>query len=256
MTAPLFLLHTRPDARLLAAWVARHHARHAHAPADLGDALHGLLRAAFGSAAPQPYRYLGDQQGLLAYTTLDPQALREQVALADPDAAQVLGLAATANHGGYNLRPFPTEWPEGKALGFEVRVRPTVREGQTRSERDAFLHAIERAPDQALQRGEVYAQWLRDHLAIREGGTAEPWQGAVDIEEVQMTQFQRLDVLRRTQRTEPDGPRRGHVVAGPDVILSGRLRVADPAAFAHLVARGIGRHRAFGFGMLLLRPAS
>jgi CRISPR system Cascade subunit CasE len=84
---------------------------------------------------------------------------------------------------------------------------------------------------------------------------AEPWQGAVDLSDVQMNQYQRLDVLRRTQRVEPDGARRGHVVAGPDVVLSGQLRVVDQQAFAHLVARGVGRHRAFGFGMLLLRPA-
>jgi CRISPR system Cascade subunit CasE len=32
--------------------------------------------------------------------------------------------------------------------------------------------------------------------------------------------------------------------------------VADPAAFAQLLARGVGRHRAFGLGMLLLRPSA
>lgn len=60
----LYLLHTQPDARLLAAWVARHHQRHERQPSDLGDALHGLLRAAFGEAAPQPFRYLDERQGL------------------------------------------------------------------------------------------------------------------------------------------------------------------------------------------------
>jgi CRISPR system Cascade subunit CasE len=117
------------------------------------------LRAAFGTAAPQPYRYLDEQQGMLAYTTLDPESMRAQVALADPQAAQVLGLAATANHGGYNLRPFPTLWPKGKVLGFEVRVRPTIREGQTRHERDAFLHAVERSPGLPVQREAVKGLW-------------------------------------------------------------------------------------------------
>jgi CRISPR system Cascade subunit CasE len=253
--ARLYLLHTRPDARLLATWMARHHARHAHAPADLGDALHGLLRAAFGESAPQPYRYLDERQGLLAYTAMDPQALRERVALADADAVQALGLAATLAHGGCNLRPFPTEWPAGKELAFEVRVRPTLREGKSGRERDAFLHAVERAQGAPLQREAIYAQWLRDHLAPRDAAPAEPWHDAVDLLAVQMSRYQRLDVLRRTQRAEPDGTRRGHVVAGPDVVLTGRLRIRQPEAFSHLVARGIGRHRAFGFGMLLLRPA-
>ena len=37
--------------------------------------------------------------------------------------------------------------------------------------------------------------------------------------------------------------------------VEGTLTVGDPDAFSRLLARGIGRHRAFGFGMLLLRPA-
>ena len=36
--------------------------------------------------------------------------------------------------------------------------------------------------------------------------------------------------------------------------MRGNLIVSDPAAFAQLLTRGIGRHRAYGFGMLLLRP--
>ena len=157
---PLYLLHTQPDARLLAAWMARHHARHARQSADLGDALHGLLRAAFGEHAPQPFRYLDERQGLLAYTPLDAQAMAAQVALADPLAAQTLGLGACSSHGGYRLRPFPTAWPQGQVLGFEVRVRPTVR--GARGEQDAFLHAVAQAGGKdgaPLERETVYTQW-------------------------------------------------------------------------------------------------
>jgi CRISPR system Cascade subunit CasE len=39
-------------------------------------------------------------------------------------------------------------------------------------------------------------------------------------------------------------------------VFSGLLQVEDAAAFTALLARGIGRHRAFGFGMLLLKPAT
>jgi CRISPR system Cascade subunit CasE len=251
--ASLHLLHTQPDARLLAAWVARHHQRHERQPSDLGDALHGLLRAAFGEVAPQPFRYLDEHQGLLAYTPLDTEAMRAQVALADPLAAQTLGLAANGQHDGYRLRPFPTQWPQGQVLGFEVRVRPTVR--AAKGERDAFLHAVERADGAPLQREAVYVQWLREHLAPREGVVREAWQGAVDLlDDVHLVGFQRQRVVRRTQATG-DEARRGRVIDGPDALLKGHLRVRDPAAFAKLLARGVGRHRAFGFGMLLLSRA-
>ncbi|HRD99200.1 MAG TPA: type I-E CRISPR-associated protein Cas6/Cse3/CasE, partial [Rubrivivax sp.] len=80
-----------------------------------------------------------EREGLLAYTSLGVEAVRAQVALADPLVAQTLGLGVTDAHGGCQLRPFPTQWPAGQVLAFEVRVRPTVRTAQ--GERDAFLHA-------------------------------------------------------------------------------------------------------------------
>jgi CRISPR system Cascade subunit CasE len=45
-----------------------------------------------------------------------------------------------------------------------------------------------------------------------------------------------------------------HESEGPDAVLEGVLEVVDGEAFAALLRRGVGRHRAFGFGMLLLRP--
>jgi CRISPR system Cascade subunit CasE len=246
----LHLLHTLPDARLLAAWIARHHARHERQRWDLGNALHGLLRAAFGDAAPQPFRYLDERQGLLAYTVLDADALRTQVALADPLAALTLGLGATERHPGYRLRAFPTEWRNGQVLAFEVRLRPTLRTAQ--GERDAFLCALERAQGAPVQREAVYVQWLREHVGPCEGAAPQPWQGAMEVlDDVHVAAFQRQPIVRRTQTPDGQG-RRGVVVDGPDAVLKGHLRVLDGPAFAHLLARGIGRHRAFGFGMLLL----
>jgi CRISPR system Cascade subunit CasE len=40
----------------------------------------------------------------------------------------------------------------------------------------------------------------------------------------------------------------------PAVTFEGTLTVTDGEQFEALLARGVGRHRAFGFGMLLLRP--
>ena len=42
---------------------------------------------------------------------------------------------------------------------------------------------------------------------------------------------------------------------GPDAVMRGIFTVAEPEAFAGLLSRGIGRHRSYGYGMLLLRPA-
>ena len=240
----LYLLHTKPDPQRLAGWAARH--RLLDGQGDLGYALHALLNAAFGEHAPQPFRYLDAEQGLLAYTSLSAAELAQCAALADLDVAAALGLCQTLHHAGLSARPFPTQWASGYMLGFEVRVRPIIREGKTGRERDAFLSAVEKAGGSELNRSEVYVQWLRE-LLVRQGGA--------ELVDAIVTRYQLLGVTRKTQKGRPDDARHSRVVSGPDVVLTGQLRVADPQAFAQLLAGGVGRHRAFGFGLLLLRSA-
>lgn len=243
-TEPLYLMHTQPDPQRLAAWAVRHHLLDKEG--DFGYALHALLHAAFGEHAPQPFRYLDAEQGFLAYSRLSAAELAQLAALADPDVAAALGLGQTPNHKGLSVRPFPTQWATGHALGFEVRVRPIIREGKTGRERDAFLAAVEKAGDGELDRSAVYVQWLRDLLA-RQSGAA--------LVEASVIRYQQLGVTRRGQKGTPNDVRHSRLVFGPDAVLAGQLRVADPQAFAQLLAQGVGRHRAFGFGLLLLRSA-
>ena len=145
-----------------------------------------------------------------------------------------------------SVRNFPTQWAMGHALGFEVRVRPIIREGKTGRERDAFLAAVEKAGDSSLNRDEIYVQWLRDLLAR---------QGGAELMDARMTRYQQLGVTRKSQKGSADDVRHSRLVSGPDAVLVGQLRVIDPQAFAQLLAQGLGRHRAFGFGLLLLRSA-
>lgn len=242
--APLYLLRMQPDPQRLAAWAARHHLL--DQSGDLGYVLHGLFRAAFGEHAPRSFRYLDAEQGLLAYTGLNAVDMQQLVAVAPSDAAAALGLGATSSGPGLNARPFPTQWPVGHVLGFDVRVRPVIREGQTGKERDAFLAAVEKSSGAAMDRSEVYGQWLREHLSR---------QGGAELIDVTLDRFRLLDVMRQTQKGDADDARRRRPVSGPDAVLTGHLRVTDPVAFSELIGRGIGRHRAFGFGLLLLRPA-
>lgn len=84
-----------------------------------------------------------------------------------------------------------------------------------------------------IRRDEVYASWLAERL-----------EGAAKIETLRMTGIEQRRVLR-------DGGR----PRGPDVTFHGELSVTDGAAFAEKLRRGVGRHAAYGYGMLLLRPA-
>ena len=235
------LLRLQPDTKALAVWATRHGVL--SPDGDYGYALHGLLSAAFGEQAPKPFRYMGNKQGLLAYTLETLETLRLHASLATPDVARALGL------GELDARPFPSVWKEGQALGFEVRVRPVIRAKDGR-ERDAFLHAVDAITAAEgggiAQRSMIYGDWLAKQFAV---------DGAAQIIQAQMEEFRLTRVLRKASIGE-NGKRKSHAVTGPDAVFKGQLQVGNPDAFARLLARGVGRHRAFGFGMLLLKPAS
>ncbi|WP_248322884.1 type I-E CRISPR-associated protein Cas6/Cse3/CasE [Caballeronia sp. Sq4a] len=251
MTA-LNLIHCQPDPQKFGLWASRHGVL--PSGGDLGYALHAALHAVFGPLAPKPFYYRDARAGLIAYSPHSPQALREASALcAAPELADALGLDAGPRSAGLNIRAFPTQWQPGRVLGFEVRVRPTRRRERADEkrvrERDAFLVACSQRPeDDDLRREAVYAEWLNEQFRST---------GAARVVEARMTRFQLTPVLRRTQVVSGDHtPRQSRSIDGPDAVFTGHLRVEESDAFARLLARGVGRHRAFGFGMLVLKPAS
>lgn len=232
------LMHMRPKLDRLLPWAQRQGL--ITGQGDLGYAFHAALRAAFADLAPQPFSFRSGQ-GLLAYTT-QAEAMRSAVAMATPEVADMLSLDTTPQSPGLLIRPFPTHWKVGQLLSFEVRVRPVVRKDD--KELDAFLSVAQRMPDAVLSREAVYADWLKRQF-----------EGVADLHEVRMTEFSLSSVVRRSA-PQAEGGRPKRPVQGPDAVFTGTLQVRDGAAFAAMVARGIGRHRAFGFGMLLLKPAA
>jgi len=184
---------------------------------------------------------------LLAYSLTGLSDLSAHAAaFADPTFSIPLGLASAAE------KLLPAFFPEAARYGFRVRVRPTSRVGKytgpggqvaTAKERDAYLAALSKDGQKGVPtRESVYRAWLARHL---EFGGAVPDTAA-------LTQFSLSRVLRRDRSPGSTRPR---IIEGPDAVLTGTLRVMDSMRFAELLCRGVGRHRAFGFGMLLLRPA-
>lgn len=240
MSQSFHLIHLRPNLTRLLPWAQRQGLVAERGQGDLGYAFHAALKAAFADVAPQPFSYRASQ-GLLAYST-QAQALHEACEMANPDVADMLGLNSTPDSQGLLIRAFPQSWNAGKWLSFELRVRPVVRKED--KELDAFLSAVERLKDTVPTREVVYTDWLK-----RQFGSA------ADLHDVRMTEFKLSSVLRRGA-TQAEGVRPKRPVSGPDATFTGVLQVRDSQAFAALLARGIGRHRAFGFGMLLLKPAA
>ena len=212
--------------------------------ADLGYLIHCELKELFGAEAPGPFSYdepHGRMVPVLAYTRRDKDELVQHAAtFADP------AVHAACDMRGIEEKTMPRAWPSRARFGFEVRACPVVRMSSAGehhrkgAEVDAFLARCWKTKG-TVEREAVYREWLDGELARR---------GGVALVSFGLKAFQRERLLRRDHA----GERRSHPTERPDARFSGELEVTDGPAFEALLARGIGRHRAFGFGMLLLRP--
>ncbi|MGE4554305.1 MAG: type I-E CRISPR-associated protein Cas6/Cse3/CasE [Desulfovibrionaceae bacterium] len=233
----LYMLHLELEPRPLYEW-ARQGGLDTR---DRGYLVHSAMRAAFGKAAPQPFAVFGNARNprlkVLGYAERGREALLPGLALAEPV------LAATFPEAVLDERALPDRFPAEGEFGFRVECCPVTRctmpDGKQR-EKDAFLAACDARPEGGVERADVYVAWLAAELA--RGGGAELLDGA-------MQGFQLFTPVRRGDAKGAKGMGRR-----PRAALTGRLRVREPGAFGALLARGIGRHRAFGLGMLLLRP--
>lgn len=207
---------------------------------DDGAALHTLLSGLFGKGVLQPFRLFGPDRGdwsLYAYADRDAPALLDIARMAaTPDMLEAAMLDRL------RAKRMP-EARAGQRLGFDLRLRPVRRwtQGDRVRERDAFVtealrdhgddpHGMAAA---GRSREAVYRDWLAQRLP---GATLE-------METVRLVRFQRQRVLRE-----------GRGIEGPDATMQGTLIVTEPDAFARGLTLGIGRHRAYGYGMLMLRP--
>lgn len=214
---------------------------------DEGRTLHHLLSEAFGKSVVQPFRLMPGRNGsrsatLYGYTARTETDLRTALAeTAPPESSMVFDLGHLA------VKAMPEHWKPGRRLAFDVRVRPVrrllapagnfTRKG---AEVDAWLiEVLRRFPDgppddvcEKVRRDRVYVQWLGERL-----------EGAAQIETARLARIEQSAAVRRDSSSR-----------GPDVTVHGELSIIDGAAFAEKLRRGVGRHTAYGYGMLLLRP--
>lgn len=209
---------------------------------DMGYAIHAWLRAAFGQRAPGPWRLFMDSRRptrVLGYGADDSEELRRAMAeFADPVVMAACPDGERDVHSKEMLG-----WRPGRRLGFEVLCSPVGRDSRTGVEKDVFLMRAREEKTGAPSREDTYATWARQQIEKL---------GGVKVDAVSVTGFRLVRLLRR-----PGGngqKRRASILVRPQVLVRGELTVTDPQAFDHILVHGIGRHRAFGYGMVLLRP--
>ena len=142
-------------------------------------------------------------------------------------------------------KPMP-KFRKGRLLNFEVLVCPVGRKARSGVEKDLFLLHADPAGgklDAALNRSQLYCDWTAERLQRTD---------AVQIQRISLNGYRRVRQLRRGQKA--DGTRQLQSLERPEALVRGRLQVDDSDRFSQLLRRGIGRHRAFDYGMLLLKP--
>lgn len=217
---------------------------------DTGYLLHGWLEETFGPGRLRPFRIehgtgsekatdrLSPDLRLLAWSEVDEAVLVQHAKeFAEPTAEKAVRSVAS--------KALPATWTEGRRLGFAVRVCPTIRSrvplaGESRRDAPHERDAWQPAPD-APTREVVYADWLRSRLEQA---------GVVTMECAGLDGYRRTRLHRRTQGAH----RVARQVSFPEAWMSGVLVVRDPERFTGWLRHGVGRHRAFGFGMVVLRP--
>ena len=238
-----YLIHVPMDMRAFTRWAGERGLMRCGV-FDEGHALHILLTGMFGRAVLQPFRLFASDRrrsaGLYAYAELDAGALRRIAdTVAPPDCLAALDPARI------RTKHMPARFVAGQRLGFDLRVRPVRRRRRGARESPSGTVVIKGGEIDAYRgrraeaaggpsREQVYAGWL----GVRCGA-------AVRVERCRLADF------KETRAIRGDGLGPG----GPDATLRGVLTVQDPDAFALLVRKGVGRHRAYGYGMVLLRPA-
>jgi CRISPR system Cascade subunit CasE len=244
MTAALYMLELTPDPAALLRF-AQAQGLNRSTDEDMGYATHAWLVAMFGNLAPKPFRLLQDHRlrrppRLLGYIGASGAELAEHAeAFAPPLAVAACDLSQLKQ-----VKAMPRQWSPGRRLGFELLVCPISRREDR--EKDVFLSRADRQPPESppLQRDAVYRDWLQ-----RQCDTA------AHIEDMRLEGFRLVRMLRRGQRDTPEARRGTARISRPQALLSGTLTVGSAEGFHALLRRGIGRHRAFGYGMLLLKPA-
>jgi CRISPR system Cascade subunit CasE len=231
MTTPLTMLELRLDSQALIRFAQENGVNH-NRDEDLGYATHAWLKALFQERAPKPYRFIhSSHPKLLGYSSLSGQALLEQANI----FANPLALGVTRIEDLRHAKSMPDQWRPGRRLGFEVMTCPTSRrEGH---EKDLYRHHLTRLAEGevAPSRESVYREWLDKQFG-----------DAARLETAALEKFHFVSQYRRGMKTKK--------LDRPKALVKGVLTIADSDGFNRLLARGIGRHRAFGYGMLLLRP--
>lgn len=136
-------------------------------------------------------------------------------------------------------RPFDPVLSAGQALSFSLRANPTVCKGGKRH--DLLMEAKRQARGQS-EEPEIwpYQQQVAEAWLARQGD-----QYGFSLREVRVDAYRQQQVASAKMR---------RMIQFSNVDYSGVLVVNDPALFLLRMTQGYGKSRAFGCGLMMIKP--
>lgn len=240
---PLFMVQMQFDARKI--MIQASESGLFKANVDEGYYIHQQILEMFGKNVFSTFCIIGQKAGWINVLAYSSQSAKDLQELAKEHSSPLR--YASCNWEMFSSKPMPQYWPTGKKYHFEVKTCPVVRIGKSSgkfkkgAEVDVFLNALNSEDSLKQSREQVYKKWGLEQFARST---------AAKVESIRLEGFKRTKFLRRSQ----GGNRIAKIIERPEAYLKGEILIQDGEKFNDLMAKGIGRHRSFGFGMLLLKP--
>jgi CRISPR system Cascade subunit CasE len=219
--------------------------------------VHAATRKIFGDTAPQPFLVQEEKSRILGYTAASETQYRERFSQFFAETSDDAVLSAALSIPEICIRAMPCQWEEGSRYRFSVFCRPMSRMGKAES--DVWLlknyYAFKEAEEKGTfcgslaeyrrshkgEKEEVYKQWLQRRFG-----------NAAELQDVVISGSRTAFLTTRGQKDHTGAPVRSRRRSYPETTFTGNLCITHPEAFERLLRHGVGRHCAFGFGMLLL----
>lgn len=196
---------------------------------DVGYLAHAFFRYSMGDDGPQPFRIEIEEGSLFVEGVVakSEEALKRSISR-EREAFE-------------EIRTSPVRsFDAGEDVSLNVRLCPVSRNSESGKpvETDVFLTMLRRAEaasEVAPKRFRVYQDW-----------TASRFGKALQVSRVQIKTFTEVRPCRRGNPGHVGSP--GAIGWRPvvDAFVAGT--VTDQEAFSEVLRKGIGRHKAFGFG--------
>jgi len=217
---------------------------------DDGYITHAVLAAALGDASPSPFaleheldprRVVERDVIAIAYS---PLSLDEMMRRADEEHGRVIAWDRCQTRA-----VCPPE--AGAVVAFTARVAPIVRSRAASPDReqhgrghgremDAFIaECVRVGRGRRVSREDVYRGWVQLQLG-----------DAAEVAGFEVRDARVAVAVRRGYRGAEHRER--YYMSLSTAVLRGSLVVRDTAAFYAVMRRGLGRHRSFGLGMMLV----